>query len=688
MATTPKLSAKPPSPLATVPADRIKAVVYYPVDVATEGGKGPYVVIAFAGGSSCGSLGVVQTDFAQRPAQAAAYARALVDWHAVQGKPLAFDAKTLKTALISNSFTPEMRKAVADFGSSKQGVDWIHQHLDMPQVNGTVSAVQRALATPYGQAVIKEGKHVDEFMAFAAKIYNQYGNGVEGANGTVKSPGFGAFMDYLNHNTVLLKDNQHKGKTVTVTAQQPGVFDRADLLSFARAYTDTRRVKNEGVYNGPRSALQGGEVFGRLLNASPPISGIVKRALSQDFSPSSKNPDVELLRGFMGTDLGKLKQALADMDKGTGNAARLPITLGGYPGHLSFDPASHRVAIDYPSGRGYEVGPQGYTEFDHSTVVKGSLGIKQPDGSVADYRSIPLTQALPTSSLTPQDQLTQLTQHQGATNMGQPASSNVLNEPSNAVTPLNQTQGNLIQTPEGAIIMVTHNGKDWKLQSRPDGSHTVLVPGGLSLDAIKEMNEGGKFNSWFPPQTKEPLWGAGSYDPTKANIKADIDSVPIPAPSYGSGSSAPSNPNVRQDLPPPGQPLLEQTINHEGKGDLPTRGVGVDGADVKPNGELLMTPKGQQVVVFLPDNPKDAALVTDRYGNPLANISPTNGNPVTREALETLNKQGVFDQLLDKKVQPDLPNNNLNPKIPPPDGQPGQPGNPNIIQQPTMQPLW
>jgi hypothetical protein len=53
-------------------------------------------------------------------------------------------------------------------------------------LQGAVQAAERAFATPYDQARLQEGKHVEEFAAFAMKVYNQYGPGVEGASGTAK----------------------------------------------------------------------------------------------------------------------------------------------------------------------------------------------------------------------------------------------------------------------------------------------------------------------------------------------------------------------------------------------------------------------------------------------------------------------------------------------------------------------
>jgi hypothetical protein len=258
MATLPLNNPLAPNVPPSVTDERLKAIAYYVVGIGTEGGKTPYTGAADAGGASGLSIGVMQHDFGQNPAKALAFAQTIVQSSKDTGQALPFNVPDLDTALRTNALTSPMRQAIARFGATDQGADWIHTNLDLPHVNAAMDAAKRALDTPYGKAVVAQGTHVEEFAAFAMKVYNQYGNGVEGGDGKIKSPGFGAFLDYLNNQSVELRNNQHPGKTVTVTAQHPGEFNSEDLLGFARAYRDTRKSYNEGVVTGPENALNGG----------------------------------------------------------------------------------------------------------------------------------------------------------------------------------------------------------------------------------------------------------------------------------------------------------------------------------------------------------------------------------------------------------------------------------------------
>ena len=171
----------PASPFETLPqaasltasADRLASIAFNAVGIYTEGGSVPYTGPANAGGASGISIGVMQNDFGQNNTGTLAYAQAIADWHTGNGKTLGVSAQQLATGLDGAALTQPMRDGIAAFGATPQGADWIHNNFDLNHVNRSVSAAQQAFATPYGQAVLKEGKHVEEFAAFAMKVYNQ-----------------------------------------------------------------------------------------------------------------------------------------------------------------------------------------------------------------------------------------------------------------------------------------------------------------------------------------------------------------------------------------------------------------------------------------------------------------------------------------------------------------------------------
>lgn len=367
------------APLLTIPSSRLSSIAFHVVGIQTEGGATPYTGPANAGGSSGISIGVMQNDFGQNRNQTLAYAKAIVNWSNENGQTLSATPEAIAAALNappkSGLLNAEMRSAISDFGASTQGADWIYKNFDQEHINTAVLAAQQAFATPYGQAVISAGTHVEEFAAFAMKIRNQYGGGTEGGNGEVRSPGFGALLDYLNDGTVDLKDNQHLGQVRSVVAEHPGEFDRQDLLDFARAYKDTRSTLNEGVYTGPLSALNSGALYRSILDSETTLSDVLKRVEAQgDFSPSliASDPNVALTRAVFGSDTGRMQRAISAInDDTTVDPLSVSVTLGQYAGTLWVDPFNDRVAISYRgTGQGFVVSEGGYARFDSSLAVK------------------------------------------------------------------------------------------------------------------------------------------------------------------------------------------------------------------------------------------------------------------------------------------------------------------------------
>jgi len=366
-------------PLLTMSPNRLASIAFHVVGIQTEGGSTPYTGPANAGGASGISIGVMQHDFGQSKSLTLSYAEAIVNWHSENGSTLSITPAAIAAALgappKSGLLTSEIRSAISSFGAASQGADWIFRNFYQGHVNTAVLAAQRAFATPYGQAVLSEETHAEEFAAFVMKIRNQYGAGTEGGNGAVKSPGFGALMDYLKEGTVKLFDSQHPGQTITVVASHPEEFNRQDLLGFARAYTDTRKSLNEAVYNGPVSALNSGSLYNAILDSDSPLSDVLKRVEAKgNFSPTliATDPDVALARAMFGTDTGRMKSAVAAInDATTLDPVSVSVTLGQYPGTLWIEPLSGRIALSYKnSNSGFVVSANGYVKFADSAVVK------------------------------------------------------------------------------------------------------------------------------------------------------------------------------------------------------------------------------------------------------------------------------------------------------------------------------
>jgi len=383
-------------PLLTISKNRLASIAFHAVGIQTEGGDTPYTGPANAGGSSGISIGVMQHDFGQSKTLTLTYAQAIVNWNNENNTTLSVTPETIAAALsappTSGLLTNQIRGAIASFGGSGQGSEWIFRNFDQGHINTAVLAAQQAFATPYGQAVLLEGTHVEEFAAFAMKIRNQYGPGIEGGNGAIKSPGFGALMDYLKNGTVKLLDSQHPGQTTTVVASHPDEFNRQDLLSFARAYTDTRSKLNEAVYKGPVAALDSGVLYGAILDSDSPLSDVLMRVEKKgNFSPTlvTTDPDVALARAMFGADTGRMSKAVAAInDATTLDPVGVSVTLGQYPGTLWVDPLSGRIALSYKnSSSGFVVGANGYAKFSASTVVKDdnvrTLQIGEGDATVS-----------------------------------------------------------------------------------------------------------------------------------------------------------------------------------------------------------------------------------------------------------------------------------------------------------------
>jgi hypothetical protein len=388
----------------TVADARLLSIAYHAVGIYTEGGRTPYTGPADAGGASGISIGVMQNDFGQNPSKTLDYAQAIVDWHRDTNKPLALTARQLADGLNNNALTADMRTSIKSFGATDRGADWVHQNFDVPHADASVAAAKRAFATPYGQAVIRDGTHVEEFAAFAMKVYNQYGPGSEGSNGATKSPGFGAFMDYLNNGSVVLKNNQPVGGKVTVTASHPGEYNRDDLLSFARSYADTRKKRNEAVYNGPQAALNSGALYTKILDSNTLLADSLRRAeTAGDFRPSQARVDMDtsLTRAIFGANAPTVSSAIDRMEAGTAaSALRVPVTLGQFGGNIYFDANDNRIAVRYSDGKGLVIGDNGYSAFDESKLLTdpktkvSSLMVKQGD-SFVNFAEVAIANSLP-----------------------------------------------------------------------------------------------------------------------------------------------------------------------------------------------------------------------------------------------------------------------------------------------------
>ncbi|MFN5350492.1 MAG: hypothetical protein ACK5A0_13325, partial [Polaromonas sp.] len=291
--------------LLTVAAGRLQSIAYNSVGIQTEGGVAPYTRVVNAGGASGLSLGVAQNDFKQNSSYAAPYAKAVIAWSVSENKNLDFNDEQFAAALKTAGLTPQMQAAAQSFGGTSAGIGWIHDNLDVPHMNAAVRAADRAFATPYGQAVLAQGVHVEEFAAFAMKVFNQYGSGKESARGTSSVNGFAALMDYLKDGSVVLKDNSpgRTGQTQTVQAKNPNSYDLGDLKGFADAYSQTRSIVNPAVAQGPIKALESGGLYKAILDSDSPLTGVLLRAEAKgDFSPAqiATDPDVALTRAVFG----------------------------------------------------------------------------------------------------------------------------------------------------------------------------------------------------------------------------------------------------------------------------------------------------------------------------------------------------------------------------------------------------
>ncbi|MES2876916.1 MAG: hypothetical protein V4713_00750, partial [Pseudomonadota bacterium] len=365
------------TPLLTVHAGRLASIAYYSVGIQTEAGPTPYSRVVNAGGASGLSVGVFQNDFKQHPGTAAPYAQAVFEWSATQGSTLGFTQEQFTTSLKLGTLNPNMQAAARGFGESSIGATWIHENFDVLHLQGAVQAAERAFATPYGQALLLEGAHVEEFAAFAMKVYNQYGPGVEGAAGRKKSPGFGALMDYLQEGEVVLRDNRagHAGETILVVARHPNEFNSQDLLDFSSRYADTRATFNSAVRDDPIKALNSGGLYNAILDSDSPLSAVLLRQeVKGDFSPGQvfSDPDAAVARALFGADTENMRKAVVTInDATTLNPQQITAGLGQFPATVWIDPLTGRVAVRYKgeAGDGYLVGEDGYTRFDSSSVV-------------------------------------------------------------------------------------------------------------------------------------------------------------------------------------------------------------------------------------------------------------------------------------------------------------------------------
>jgi hypothetical protein len=615
MATQALNNAPPSNSLPSVSNERLKAIAYYVVGIGTEGGKTPYTGAADAGGASGLSIGVMQHDFGQHPAKALAYAQAIVQSSKDSGQALVFNAPDLDTALRTNSLTLPMRQALARFGATEQGADWIHNNLDLPHVNAAVDAAKRALDTAYGKAVIAQGTHVEEFVAFAMKVYNQYGNGVEGGDGKIKSPGFGAFLDYLNNQSVVLRDNRHPGKTVTVTAQHPSEFNLEDLLRFSRAYADTRKSPNEGVFTGPKNVLAGGALYRGMLDSVPSIADSVRRLEARGgIAPPSltaTDPDAALLRSISAASPLAARAALLKM-KNNGPSVRLPFALGQYPGHLNFDPKSARVAVDFANGHGFNIGAGGYGAFTRSAISKGALSINQADGSMVSYQTAPLSQTFTNPPTQP---------------------------PNTAPTGVNMTQDAntvTLQTSNGIELKATRasDADNWQLyQSRSDGLMASMgsLPKSLTAEQLRNIAQEGVFNSRATAAKDWNMNNDSSFTPASIPLdfasnaitftnKKGIPIVAIPLQDGKDGvliQDAGGNIVTTLRSPPNTPPLTPEVMAQYGKEGL------LDG--IQPVPAVDQRPLPPSYVPAQAQPPQTVAPQTPTL-DPLDAASPSNGN--------------------------------------------------------------
>ncbi len=376
MATAPSTNTSLSSPLTVAPG-RLASIAYYSVGIQTEAGAAPYSRVVNAGGASGLSVGVFQNDFKQHPSTAASYAQAVFDWMSSQGTTPNFTETQFTQALKSAGLSADMGAAARAFGESSTGASWIHQNFDVPHLQGAIQAAERAFSTPYGQALLREGTHVEEFAAFAMKVYNQYGPGVEGANGTAKSPGFGALMDYLNNGAVVLKDNRvgHEGQTIPVFAGSPGQFNLEDLRKFSESYAETRKTFNAEVQNGPIRALNSGNLYKTILDSDSTLTDALLRQESKgDYSPGKvlTDPDAAVARAIFGADTAQMKRAVGTInDATTIDPQQVNAPLGQFGATIWIDPVDENIAVSYRgTSGGYVVSSDGFTTFSSSSIIK------------------------------------------------------------------------------------------------------------------------------------------------------------------------------------------------------------------------------------------------------------------------------------------------------------------------------
>ena len=476
----------------TIDSKRLASIAYHVVGVHTEGGPTPYTGAANAGGASGLSIGTMQHDFGQRPATAPTYASAVVDWYASNDRPISFTASQLATGILKKTLTSEQRAATAEFGASDHGAKWIYDNLEKPHVDAAVEAAQRAFATPYGQAVLAQETHIEEFAAFSMKVFNQYGGGpptIKGEVSDYKFPGFQGLLAYLNRGQVELRDNRigHDGETISVEAKNPEQFDREDLLAFSRGYASTRSNQresnsptlgdNRAAVSGPQSALNSGALYSAILDSDSPLSDVLRRVEAKgDFSPIlvTTDVDVALARAMFGADTGRMKSAVTTInDATTLDPVSVSITLGQYHGTLWIEPLSGRAALSYKnSTSGFVVDANGHAKFATSSVAKDegvrTLQIGEGDTAVSfDQVATPLANSqLPREiSSTPAPAVS----IQGANNIAPTSlSSTVPVQPTNHIT-------------SGAIYL----SRDGASATLPDGRVINADPGeklGLDVD--------------------------------------------------------------------------------------------------------------------------------------------------------------------------------------------------------------
>src|SRR5262249_29442763 len=115
----------------------LRFLAYNAVGIATEAGPTPYDRAANAGGASGQSIGVIQTDFKAREKKADLYVQKVADWVNDQNSPTLsiLGEEDFARRLKTNSLTKEDRQVISAFGSSDEGMAWIHENLDKPNLD-------------------------------------------------------------------------------------------------------------------------------------------------------------------------------------------------------------------------------------------------------------------------------------------------------------------------------------------------------------------------------------------------------------------------------------------------------------------------------------------------------------------------------------------------------------------------